>query len=62
MVNFINLYPKSIFDLNENHNFFEKVDELTYFQSYIDQLNLFIKHSAEGGLFTFIGKKNDYSR
>ena len=56
-VDFINVYPKSIFDLNDDHNFFEKIDDLTPFQTIFDQLNLFLKHSAEGGLFSFIGKK-----
>ena len=57
-IEFINVYPKSIFDINENYNFFKKIDELTYFQSICDQINLFNRHSSEGGLFTFIGKKN----
>lgn len=56
-VDFINVYPKSIFDINDHHNFFQKIDDLTPFQTIFDQLNLFLKHSAEGGLFSFIGKK-----
>jgi hypothetical protein len=57
-IEFINCYPN--LNIHKNSNFFKKSYVPNFFERiFIQIFMIFTKFGSEGGLFIFIGKKND---